>query len=619
MRTIPDDVRDAALGDVVMSFREFLDRYGPTATVLLGLALIISMLPGNAKPSTIAAGAGAASNSLTGADGTGANGSTNATAVGASGLTGGATAAAAASSAGQVASGLTGGRSIVQVGKGKCRGDGRQYGISRYMPPCVAFSGDNGGVTGKGVTKDEVLVVRYLNQADPATQAILQSIRVADDPSVITRALDALFNYANAHYMTYGRKVRYIGYPASGPDKADENMKADAKDIAERIKPFAVFTLGPKVFAQELAQRGVVCSCTVSLSSDFSKENPPYIWGSLPTSTEYAQHIAEYIGKRVANKPAKWAGDEFYPTQAFKTKQRTFGLIYLVGQYGIVDPEGDRFYKSLVAELARYNVKLTAKFEYTYDPSDAAPINAMVTTMKAAKVTTVLMWVDPLYPILITRQATNQQYFPEWFNTGSGLSDTSAAGRQYDQQQWRHSFGITPLWVTWTEVAQSAGYREFHHGMPGMKPGDEGVLINIYRDPVQTIFTGIQLAGPRLNADTFAQGMFNYPRTGGIPSAPLVFRTRAYPTAIKDFAEIYYDINAQGKDERGEQGSGLVMKSNAGRRYVIGTWPVGTAQVFGDAAGTHPIAISAAPPGGATDPPHEQDGHTHQGKCMSCT
>jgi hypothetical protein len=601
-----------------MNFRDFLDRYGPTLAIVLGLAFVVSVLPGNAKKTTLSTGTGAASNSLV--SGAGETGAEGATAVGAAGLTGGGSGASAADGAGgasgQVASATK--KGVVQTGKGKCRGDGRQYGISLYMPPCVAFSGDNGGATYKGVTANEVVVVRYNNQADPATQAILKSIRVADDPAVIKRAYDALFAYANAHYMTYGRKVRFIDYPASGPDTADENMKADAKDIAERIKPFAVWTLGPKVFGQELAARGVTCLCTVSLSSSFYKENPPYIWGSLPTSTEYAQQMSEYIGKRVANRPAKWAGDEFLPTQGFKNKTRTFGLIYLVGQKGVVDPEGKRFRDVLVEEMAKYGVKISAEFAYTYDPSDAGPINAMITTMKSAGITTVMMWVDPLYPILITRQATNQQYFPEWFITGSGLSDTSAAGRQYDAQQWRHAFGITPLWVTWTEVAQSAGYREFHHGMPGMKPGDEGVLVAIYRDPVQTLFTGIQLAGPNLTADTFAQGMLNYPRTGGRPAAPLVFRTRAYPTGIKDFAEVYYDINAQGKDERGEQGSGLVMKSNGGKRYMSGQWPAGIAQVFTDANGTNPIAISAAPPGGPTDPPHEQDGHTHKGPCMSC-
>jgi hypothetical protein len=614
MRT---DARSASLGKVSMTFREFLDRYGPTATVILGLALIVALLPGNASKTNVTSASGAAA--LSPADGNGAAaGGPNAT-VAPGGLTGQSTEGGGVGGSGQVASGTGSTKAVVQSGKGKCRSDGRQYGISRYMPPCVAFTGDNGGDTYRGVTATKIKVVRYQNQVDPTTNAILKSIRVADDPAVITRAYHALFNYANAHYMTYGRQIEFVDYPASGQDTNDEAMKADAKRIADEIKPFAVWTLGPKIFAQELARRGVICLCTVSLSSKFYQENPPYMFGSLPTSTEYGQQLGEYIGKRVANKPAKWAGDEFNPSQNFKSKPRKFGLIYISGQYGVVDPEGKRARDALVDELAKYNVHLcsTCEYSYTYDPGrNQSDVTGMITAMKNSGVTSLMMFVDPLYPILITPEATRQLYFPEWIITGSGLSDTSAAGRQYDQRQWRHAFGITPLWVTWTEVAQSAGYREFHHGMPGMKPGDEGVLINIYRDPVQTLFTGVQLAGPHLTADTFAQGMLNYPRTGGIPAAPLVFRTRAFPTAIKDFAEVYYDANAQGKDERGEQGSGLVMKSNGGRRYMYGQWPVGIAQVFGDAAS--PIAISAAPPGGATDPPHEQDGHTHKGACMSC-
>jgi hypothetical protein len=602
-----------------VTFRDFLDRYGPTATLLLGLALLIAILPGN-KDTTVTTAGGA---SVNGTDQLASAGNTG----GAQSATGGLEAAgggtASGSGGGQSATKLPGatGKANVAVGKGKCRPDGRQYGISRYMPPCVAFSGDNGGSTGRGVTGDKITIVRYVNQVNPATQAILERISVADDPSVIKRAYDALFAYANAHYMTYGRQVVFQDYAARGPDENDEAMKADAQDIARRIKPFAVWTqnpAGPKVFAQEIAQQGIICTCTVTLSTEFYKENPPYLWSSLPTSTEYAAHMAEYIGKRVANKPAKWAGDEFYPVQNYRTKTRKFGLIYITGLMGHVDVEGTRFHDEFVKQLGKYNVRFCdgCEFAYTYDPSNAQPITAMIQTMKAHDVTTLIMFVDPLYPILITPEATRQQYFPEWFITGSGLSDTSAAGRAYDQQQWRHAFGISPLWITWTDVSQSPGFREFHHGMPGMKPGDEGVLVNIYRDPVQTLFVGIQLAGPKLTSDTFAQGMLSYPRTGGLPAAPLVFRTRELPTGIKDFVEVYYDVTARGNDERNANGTGLVMKSNGGRRYILGGWPAGIPQVFGDAP--NPIATSENPPGGPTDAPHEQDGHKHTGKCMSC-
>ena len=49
-------------------------------------------------------------------------------------------------------------------------------------------------------------------------------------------------------------------------------------------------------------------------------------------------------------------------------------------------------------------------------------------------------------------------------------------------------------------------------------------------------------------------------RTGGTAAVPLVYSTREFPTQIKDFTEIWYDVNAPGKDERGEAGNGMMMK-----------------------------------------------------------
>ena len=385
-------------------------------------------------------------------------------------------------------------------GKGDhCRADGRQTGISRYNPPCAQWlNKDNGGATAQGVTKDKVLVVRFVSQVDPATQAILQGAALADDPAIVKGAYEALFKYHNQHYETYGREVVFQDYNASGPDDNDEQMRADAVKIATDIKPFAVWG-GPKVFGQELAQRGIVCICTVTLSSQFYQENPPNLWGSLPTSTEYAIQLGEYIGKRLANKPAKFAGDEINLTQNYRTKTRKFGLIYLEGVKGQVDPEGKRAADALTSEMAKYNVPITTKIGYTYDPGrNQQDLTTMISKMHNDGITSIIMFVDPLYPILITGEATRQQYYPEWVISGSGLSDTTAAGRLYDQQQWKHAFGISPLWVTWTSVNKSTGYRETHHGNPNMAPGDEGVLINIYQSVPTTLFRGIMMAGPKL-------------------------------------------------------------------------------------------------------------------------
>ena len=52
---------------------------------------------------------------------------------------------------------------------------------------------------------------------------------------------------------------------------------------------------------------------------------------------------------------------------------------------------------------------------------------------------------DPVAPRDFTNAATDQEYFPEWFLSASTLSDISAFARTYNQDQWQHAFGISPV------------------------------------------------------------------------------------------------------------------------------------------------------------------------------
>lgn len=615
-----------------MDLRDFLDRYGVTLAVVSAVTLVVMVLPGNA-PDRVERFGGiddGSSDAATGpfaesgADGEGPTGGLGPEGPGGSSGGVGAPTAGSVGGADPGSDGPTtqndSGIGEVVFGQGTCRPDGRQAGISRYMPPCASFSGFNGGATARGVTEDAIKIVRYRGPLDPGTQAILESGNLADDPETQKRSYEALLTYYNQHHQTYGREVVMVDYEG-GDLEDDEAMRADAVKIANDIRAFAVIVGTPEapipqVLARELAQRGVICICTTSLTSTWYQENPPYVFSSLPTITEYSRHIAEYIGKRLAGKKARWAGDELNPAQGYTQMERRFGLVYLEGTRGRANPDARRAKDELLAELAKYGVRLHKVIGYMYDPGrNQQDVTNVIAQLKAANITTVIPYVDPLYPILFTQEATRQTYFPEWFISGTGLSDTTTAGRLYDQQQWRHAFGVSPLWVTWVDERNSAGWREYHHGRPQDADGDEGVLINIYRAYFQTLFHGIQLAGPRLTPDAFARGEFSYPKTGGTAALPLVFRNRQLPTEIKDFTEVWYDVDRQGKDERGEDGRGMVMKANMGERYLLGEWPSSNAAAFRDEGA---IAVSDNPPGGG-DPPHEQDGHTHSKRCMTCT
>jgi hypothetical protein len=59
----------------------------------------------------------------------------------------------------------------------------------------------------------------------------------------------------------------------------------------------------------------------------------------------------------------------------------------------------------------------------------------------------------------------------------------------------------------------------------------------------------------------------------------------------------------------------MIMKTNGGRRYQAGEWTNDPANGF-NANGA--IAISDDPALGGDDFSHEQDGHTHTNRCLSC-
>jgi hypothetical protein len=606
-----------------MNLRQFFERYGVSLGVLAVLALVIALVPGNSSGvngQVTTAGGPAAGR------GNGAAGTSGDTASGGTSANGGAAGGSSAGgpSGGGSAAGAAAAGPDVTFGAGpNCRSDGRQQGFSYYMPPCVQWnSTNNGGSTSDGVTSNQIKIIRWLGFQDDATKAILQAYKLSDDDATIQRSYDAYRAYSNHHYQTYGREVVYEDFPASAVSTNDEAMIADAAKIADK-HPFAVIVgnpaaVMPTVLASELNARGILCSgCTVSLSTGYYQENPNIIPGGLPTINEYCEQSAEYIGKRLAGKDAIYAGDELNPLQGFKTKKRVFGLMYLNGQMGKVDPEGERGRKICEDAFAQYGVSFAVQLAYLYDPGrNQNDVSNMIAQFKAKGVTTIVPIIDPLSPILITPEATRQNYYPEWFVTGTGLSDTTTAGRLYDQNQWRHAFGITPLWVTWVDVKTSTGYKEYHDARRQDADGTEGVLCNIYRGVAQQLFTGIQMAGPNLTHDSFKAGMFAYPFTpegGGKAALPYVGYTPDLPTAIKDFAEVYYDITATGTDERGQAGTGMMMKTDNGARYQVGQWPSDDPHVYKGG-----IANSDNPPGGG-DPPYTPGPAYPLTGCLSCS
>lgn len=473
----------------------------------------------------------------------------------------------------------------------------------RVAPPCLpVFSGDNGGATATGVTAKEIKVVYYQAQADPATTAALTAAGANNSPADQEATMKDYVDLFNKHFQMYGRKVTIIMKSGSGATDDDAAGRADAVDIATRIKPFAVFGSGTtNAFPAELAARKILCVCTTSQPQELYEQYKPYVgYTTLMASTQGYIHRAEYVGKRLAGRNAVHAG-----TPLLQRTKRAFGLLY----YETPDNayrSGAQFFQKELAE--KYGVQLKV---VQSTPSDYAAVQeqarSVIGKLKDAGVTSVIMSEDPISPALLTQEATRQNYFPEWILTGSALTDTAVFARTYDTVQWRHAFGVSFLTARVPE-AQTDAYKVhmWHFGRTATAGNQYGV---IYPTPL-TFAMGVTMAGPNLSVASWQKGLFSFPvsNAGSVSAAQVSFGNHGvWPftdyTSYDDVTEIFWDPNVIGPDELDNPGPGLYRYVAGGKRYLPGQHPSTDPKVFNN-EGTATV-YENNPDKPVTDYPHK--------------
>ena len=226
---------------------------------------------------------------------------------------------------------------------------------------------------------------------------------------------------------------------------------------------------------------------------------------------------------------------------------------------------------------------------YLFEIGDMpARATTIIAKMKAEGVTSIIFLGDPLMPIYLTQQATAQDYHPEWIVTGTVLTDTTVLARHYDPEQWKHAFGLGNLAVRVPREQTEAWRSTSGTSTPPAAENTRDLIL----PAAQQMFLGIHLAGPTLSPETFRDGLFHYPESGGGPTAPHVSygdhgyfkmpegtactseKPRIDYVGIDDMAEIWWDVNATGPDEQGKTDKpGMWRFANNGKRYLPGTMP----------------------------------------------
>jgi ABC-type branched-subunit amino acid transport system substrate-binding protein len=443
-----------------------------------------------------------------------------------------------------------------------------------YSPPCVQpFTGKNGGATSQGVTGNEIKIVVYTGdpQKDPLLAGQIRAAGASLDLEPIRQTWQGYVDIYNKMFEMYGRKISVEFYLATGAGSDTTAAKADAIAIAEK-KPFAVLG-GPvqstTVFADELAHRGVLClgTCALAMPQKLSDQNKPYIYTEGPSPEEAATLTAELIGKQGGPGKAQFAGDD-----ATKNKNRVYGIVH----YDTPDGQYKGLFDTLKTQLKKYKITPKADQSFFLDLSRAQEnARTIVTKMKDAGVTTVIYTGDPLTPGAVTKEATAQDYHPEWILGPSVLADTSIFARTFDQEQWSHAFGVALVpGRTPQDLNGTYNLYQWFHGTP--PPNNTYAVIN---PSVLLLSNGVQMAGPKLTPQAFRDGVYRYPPSGGDPINPqLSFGKHGVWPFVDNYGSddagmLWWDPSAVGEDEVHQVGNGLYRYAGGAKRYTLGKFP----------------------------------------------
>jgi len=534
--------------------QRLLRGYGPLA-VFAALLLLMSLLVPSKSPNKVtAAGAGAGGGADTGIVGGDAG---TAGSAGSAGTAGGGTAAAGGGAGGAKA----GAAAAAAAAKSACTDRKDQVPGDPYSPPCIAFSGNNGGATSKGVTATEIHVAfRSLNEKGfQQTLAALAGASLQDGPDDINRTVTALAEYFNRHFQFYGRKIVMDIYNGQGSNTTEllgggqDKAEADA-DTVKSHGDFADLSATSEPYADALAKRQIMGFGDPYLSQPWHDQHAPYIWSLATDGTLVANEAAEYTGKRLCGKPAKWAGG------ALKDKPRNIATFA---------PENSWYQESVqIARqtLQKYNCQPGQNVEYQLDLGTMSnQAQNLIPKMKAAGVTTILCGCDPIMPVFLSGEMNREQYYPEFVIVGTALTDTDIVGQLWNQNEAVHAFGVSSLQspVPSTQTIAYEAYKTVRQDEPAF-------TVDLIYYQMEQMAIGIQMAGPNLTPQTFQQGMFAYPPKVG-PFGLWEYGPHDY-TAANDVREIYWDST---KTSTYNNKPGAFVETFPGQRWRQGQIPAG--------------------------------------------
>lgn len=452
---------------------------------------------------------------------------------------------------------------------------GKQVPNDTYSPPCMSFSGNNGGATYRGVTANTI-TISFRRPADgvEGISSLISKLATRntntqfnETNAQIERTVSDLVTYFNDHFQFYGRKLVVKFWNGQGQlltevqDAGQAQAQADALNEADSIKPFAeVFALS-QPFSEALSAQGIVNLGSPYMSQAYYQQHAPYAYSFFPDGTDLGTEGGNLAVKELCHQPVTWAG-----TGVADGQPRRFAVLV---------PDNPVYQAAVhqaISIASAAGCAPAANLSYALDLSQASQeAQSIAQQIVNDKITTILEATDPIMPLFLTGDLDNSHYEPEIFNLGAAWTDYDYVAQLFDQSLWSHAAGITNGGAI-PPYGSSIAYFAAKSVDPGNPPALE---VDNYYEDLYMLALGIQLAGPDLTPQTFEQGLFKYPGGNGI-YGPWTFDVGGVQqfTPQHQFEFEWWNPNAVSKFN-GSQGTYVVDPT----WYTVGTAPSGAPPV----------------------------------------
>jgi hypothetical protein len=384
----------------------------------------------------------------------------------------------------------------------------------------------------------------------------------------------------NERYQTYGRFVHFYAYYDREGAATPETRRSDAADNFQRIKPFAVFNQGSFGFGEEytdvMARHGVLVFtgnqternlCCVAAAA--FQRYPKLLWSVAASTEQYARTFASLVCRRVVGRPVSYGGNA-----GDRARPRVLGLL--------VNRRPGQEEETHLATLVKAQVEACGGSFKAEGVNQGQPCSFQgraqeeMAKFQQANVTTIIWPAGPdaggsdCFGAELTHASAGLGYLPEVVVAGSGGSETGFSATYDNQAFWENVIFASPY--TRADVfaerpcAQAA--READNDAPRQDIETFGCMLY---DGVRLMFTGIQVAGPRLGPTSVDKGFHAIPSVASTdPRVPACFFAPGDYTCVKDALLGWWDPAGR---EPGSSNNGCMRMIEGGRRYLAGGWP----------------------------------------------